>query len=87
MLSVTNSVLEHLHDSLASVSAADVDDKCFRITPQSGESLGLSYSEPAASDTTYTFKDRVVLALPKDLEDVCSGKTLDINESGGLELA
>lgn len=87
MLSVTDSALEHLHNSLAAVSADDVIEKCFRITPQSGESLGLSYTEPAASDTTYTFNDRVVLALPKDLEGVCTGKTLDVNEHGGLELA
>ena len=87
MLSVTNSALEYLHDSLHSFSGDDAGDKCFRITPKEDQSLGLSYTEPAESDTNYSFKDQVVLALPKDLQDVCAGKTLDVNENGGLELA
>ena len=86
MFSVTDTALENLHDSLHAFSADNAGSKCFRIIPTDARSLGLSYSEPAVSDTTYTFKDRVVLALPKELEDFCSEKTLDINDDGKLEL-
>ena len=71
---------------LDAVSQEDTEGKCFRITPRNGDTLGLSYSEPVENDTTFTFNGRVVLALPKGLEDFCSGKKLDVNEDGKLEL-
>jgi hypothetical protein len=87
MLTVTNAALEQLHDSLAAVSDGDDSEKCFRIMPKDDSNLTLNYSSPATSDTTYKFNDRMVLAIPKELEDFCSGKNLDVNADGRLEIA
>lgn len=87
MLSVTNSALQQLHQSLAAVSEGNNSEKCFRIMPKDDRNLTLEYSMPAESDTTFDFQDRTVLAVPKELEDVCSDKNLDVNQDGKLELA
>lgn len=87
MLSVTNSALKQLHQSLQSVSDTDEESKCFRIMPKDNTSLTLNYSEPAANDTTFEFEGKVVLAVPKELEEFCTDKSLDVNSEGRLELA
>lgn len=87
MLSVSNTALKQLHQSLQAVSDADEDTKCFRITPKDQSSLTLNYSEPAANDTTFEFEGKVVLAVPRELEEFCNDKSLDVNSEGRLELA
>ena len=87
MLSITNAALQQLHDSLAAVSDGDDSEKCFRIIPKDESNLALNYSSPATGDTTFKFNDRTVLAIPRELEDFCSGKSLDVNDDGKLELA
>ena len=87
MLSVTNSALKQLHHSLQAVSDTEEESKCFRIMPKDKTSLTLNYSEPAANDTTFEFEGKVVLAVPKELEEFCNDKSLDVNSEGRLELA
>ncbi len=88
MLSVTSSALKQLHQSLQAVTdAEDESTKCFRITPKDQSSLTLNFSEPAANDTTFEFEGKVVLAVPKELEEFCDDKSLDVNSEGRLELA
>jgi hypothetical protein len=88
MLSVSNSALKQLHQSLQAVSDTDDENtKCFRITPKDQSSLTLNYSEPAANDTTFEFGGKVVLAVPSELEEFCNDKSLDLNAEGRLELA
>lgn len=83
MLSVSTPALEQLHSSLL----ASVDqDKCFRIVPEDAASLTLKYTEVEATDKTFDFKGRTVLALPSELENYCADKALDINDDGKLEL-
>jgi hypothetical protein len=87
MLSVSNSALKQLHQSLQAVSDTEDDNtKCFRIMPKDKTSLTLNYSEPAANDTTFEFEGAVVLAVPKELEEFCNDKNLDVNSEGRLEL-
>jgi hypothetical protein len=87
MLSVSNTALKQLHQSLQAVTDTDGDSKCFRITPKDRSSLTLNYSEPAANDTTFEFEGKVVLAVPRELEEFCNDKSLDVNSEGRLELA
>ena len=87
MLSVTDSALQQLHDSLATRSKGNNSEKCFRIMPKDDRNLTLEYSIPADRDTTFDFKDRTVLAVPKDIEDIFSNKNLDVNDDGQLEIS
>lgn len=87
MLSVTDPALQQLHDSLVAISDENSSEKCFRIMPKDDRNLTLEYSVPADSDMTFDFNERTVLAVPKELEDICSNKNLDVNQEGKLELA
>jgi Fe-S cluster assembly iron-binding protein IscA len=84
MLSVTDTALEQLHESLEN---ANDQAKCFRVMPKDAANLTLKYMNAETSDRTFDFKGRTVLALPKELEPYCMNKQLDVNDSGRLELA
>lgn len=84
MLSVSEPALEQLHSSLI---ASTQTDKCFRIMPKDASNLTLKFTEVHDDDRTFEFNGRTVLALPKRLEPFCTGKVLDVNEKGVLELA
>lgn len=87
MLSVSNAAMEQLSDRLQSVSSGDEDARCFRIVPKDETNLALSLTEPAPSDTTFEHGGNTVLAVPKELNDLCGDKSLDVNDDGKLELA
>lgn len=87
MLSVSNAAMLQLHNALQSVAGSEEDQRCFRIVPRDEKNLGLSLASPAPTDKTYEFEGATVLAVPKELDGVCDGKSLDVNDDGKLELA
>lgn len=87
MLTVSNAAMTQLHNSLKSVSDTDTHGKCFRIIPRGEAQLALSFAEPAATDKKFEHDGETVLAVPKELQESCAGKTLDVNDDGKLELA
>jgi hypothetical protein len=84
MLSVSNPALQRLHSALPESASAK---KCFRILPQDESTLTLKYAEFEASDTTFEYQERTVLALPDTLAPLCDNKRLDVNDEGQFELA
>ena len=86
MLAVTNAAISHLHDSLKAIENSDAEGKCFRIVPRNGANLGLSLAEPEPTDKKYEHEGETVLALPKELQPGCAGRTLIVNDDGKLEI-
>lgn len=87
MLSVTDAAMQHLYDSLTSAANADLGGRCFRIVPTDDNNLRLSLAKPVPGDATYDYEGSTVLALPTELQEFCSDKSLDVDENGRLELA
>jgi hypothetical protein len=87
MLSVSNAAMVQLSSKLQSMSEGGEDARCFRIVPRDESNLALNLMEPAPGDTTFQHNGSTVLAVPEELNDFCSDKSLDVNDDGKLELA
>lgn len=87
MLTVTEPVLEQLDKAIAKASDADTDDKCVRLVRGEEAGLALKLQTPEQDDTTYEYEGRTVLAVPESCAEICSDKTLDINQDGKLVLS
>ena len=86
MLEVSKRVKNRLHESLNGSGNPDLDDKCFRMVPTAHEHfLTLKVAEPRDDDDTYDHDGRTVLAVPRDLQQKCANKRLQVGSGGRLE--
>lgn len=86
MLIVTDSALEHLYDAISQADVRPAAELCFRFVAQDDETLTLVLQTPAAGDRTFEHNGAVVLALPEQLADYFSQRTLDVDNDGQLIL-
>jgi len=86
MLTVTDSALQQLHETITQADTNTVDDACFRMIAQDDNTIGLSLQTPAEGDTTFEYEGEPVLAMPKILVEPLSKRILDIDERGHLVL-
>lgn len=87
MFSITDAAMQHLYNSLSSSTDPEPGGKCFRIVRTDDNNLRLNLEKPVPGDATYDYEGSTVLALPTELQEFCSDKSLDIDENGKLELA
>lgn len=87
MLSITDAAMQHLYQSLTALTSAEIGEKCFRLVLTDDRKLTLNLAVPVASDATFEYEGNTVLALPSELQELCSGKKLDIDENSKFELA
>jgi hypothetical protein len=87
MLELTEAAKSTLHKSLATADKPEQQGKCFRIVPKDEQFLTLKLAEPAPSDTVFTHDGETILALPKALQPFFQDKSLDIDNSGKLNLS
>lgn len=87
MLTVSEAALERFRETVARMCNSQDDSKCLRFVRSGETGLALSLEMPQSDDTTFDHKGRTVLAVPDELADFCSDKTLDVDDEGNLTLA
>lgn len=87
MLQLTESAKEKLHASLNRSEGISDEDKCFRIVPKDEKTLTLTLAEPDSTDSTFTHRGQVILALPEALEPLFKDRSLDIDAGGNITVS
>ena len=86
MFELTDAAGERLYKSLAATQTPDREGKCFRVVPKDDKMLTLKLAKPDPSDSTYEYDGHTVLALPKALQPFFRNKSLEIDNTGQLQL-
>lgn len=68
------------------LSGAQTNSKCLRLIKK-GSRFSISFEVPRSDDQIVHHRGQSVVAVPENIADDLSGKTLDVNYEGQLELA
>lgn len=84
MLAITENTMELFDKSVRCLMPTRDSEKCIRLRDSGQRGLTLTFEEPEASDRTFSRDGRTVLAVPRELNERCSGMVLEMDESGRL---
>lgn len=84
MLAITDSTMELFHKSVRCLAPTPDSEKCIRLRDGGQRGLTLTFEEPQTNDRMITWDNRTVLAVPRELNERCSGKVLEMDENGRL---
>lgn len=86
MIHISENALKLCSDTVQQLSGAQTNSKCLRLIKRGGR-VSISFEVPRSDDAIVHHKGQSVVAVPEDVAEDLSGKTLDLSDDGTLVIA
>lgn len=86
MIQVSNEAMKLCSATVLQLSGAQSKSKCLRLMKHDGR-VSISFEVPRSDDEIVRHKGRLVFAVPEDVADDLSGKTLGLSADGAFVIA
>lgn len=86
MIHISDDAMKLCRDTVQQLSGAQTNSKCLRLIKR-GRRLSISFEVPRNDDAIVHYRGQSVVAVPEDVADDLSGKTLDLSDDGTFVIA
>ena len=86
MIQISENAMKLCSDTVQQLSGAQTNSKCLRLIKDGGQ-VTISFEVPRNDDEIVHYKGQSVVAVPEDVADDLSGKTLDLSDDGMFVIA
>lgn len=86
MINITQPAMRLCRKTVQQLAGAQSDSKCLRLLQRDGV-FSISFEVPRTDDRIVHHDGQSVIAVPSDVVDRLSGKTLDLADDGNLVIA
>lgn len=86
MIQISKNAMKLCSDTVQQLKGAQTNSKCLRLVKRGGR-VSISFEVPRNYDQIVHHKGQSVVAVPEDVADDLSGKTLDLSDDGTFVIA
>ena len=83
MIQITENAMQLCRATVQQLSGAQTNSKCLRLLKRGGR-VSISFEVPRNDDEIVHYRGQSVVAVPEDVADDLSGKTLDVSDDGAF---
>lgn len=81
MIQISKKAMQLCSDTVHQLSGAQTNSKCLRLIKRGGR-VSISFEVPRSDDEIVHHRGQSIVAVPEDVADDLSGKTLDLSYDG-----
>lgn len=86
MIQISANAMQLCGNIVEKLSGAQTNSKCLRLIERGGR-ISMSFEVPRNDDEIVYYKGQSVVAVPEDVADALSSKTLDLSDDGTFVIA
>ena len=83
MIQITDNAMKLCSATVKQLSGAQTQSKCLRLIKH-GSRVAISFEVPRSDDQIVRYGGQSVVAVPENVRDALSGKTLDLSDDGAF---
>jgi hypothetical protein len=86
VIKISEDAMRLCSDTVQRFAGAQTNSKCLRLISR-GDRVAISFETPRNDDHIVYRDGQSIVAVPEDVADTLSGKTLDLSDDGALVIA